>query len=208
MIITIVGNIGSGKSTALPIIGKAIKSDLLDADNLFQTSDPFAQRYLENQPRWAMVNELWLTLERVKLVEAKLKVLKHTHLLIDSGLLMSWVYTYGHYITGTISEDEWELYQHLYDRLSSQWLEGACVIHLDYTVPTLLQRIGKRGRDFELAFYNSEYLEKIDHGLSALTKKLAKQKTKIITISETEIADFENNAQDKKKLLQLVKTHM
>lgn len=204
MLITVVGNIGSGKSTAVPIIAKKIKSDILDADNLFQTSDPFAQRYLENQQRWAMVNELWLTFERVKLIEEKLKTLKKKHLVIDSGVLISWVYTYGHYVTGTITEDEWDLYQNLYDRLSSHWLEGACVIHLQYSIPTLLQRIHKRGRDFELEFYNAEYLQKIDHGLAALRRKLEKQDIQIITISEAEVVDFENNQSDRKKLLELV----
>ena len=204
MIITIIGNIGSGKSTALPIIAEVINADMLDADDLFQTSDPFAKAYLENQERWALANELWLTFERTKLIEEALLSQEHKNVLIDSGLLISWVYTYGHFVSGTITKDEWELYQRIYDRFSSNWWEGACVIYLDYSVPTLLERIKKRGRGFELEFYTAAYLEKINRGLKALVQKLRKQKSKIITISEEEIGDFENNEEDRKKLLKII----
>lgn len=208
MIFTVVGNIGAGKSTIMPIIATLLDADVLDADNLFQTSDPFAQRYLENPARWAMVNELWLTNERVKLVEDKINDLDKTNLVIDSGILMSWVYVYSHFISGNIGEEEWQLYQELYDRLCKNCLKDTAVIYLDYSIPTLIKRIQKRGRDYELTFYNANYLEQIQHGLSALIRKLEKADISIISIKEDAVADFENSSSDKKMLKDIVRNYV
>lgn len=204
-LVTIVGNIGSGKSTAMPVVTKALEALPLYADDLFQTTDPFAQKYLEDTPRWAFANELWLTYERSQLIHRHMETHPERLHVVDSGLLMSWVYTRSHLIVENITIDEWELYEKLYTNLANGLLLNSCVIRLNYSVETLMSRIKKRGRDFELEFYTSEYLSQIEEGLAALQKKLQQANVKVIEITEKEIADFEHNPEDATKLVELIK---
>jgi deoxyadenosine/deoxycytidine kinase len=218
MYITIIGNVASGKSTAMPILVKALGAQPLYADDLFQTTDPFAERYLQDTPRWALANELWLTYERAQMVNHLVASLAETGnsldnpggkhdktIIVDSGLLMSWVYTYSHLLVKNIDMQEWELYQKLYENLAKDYLEKSCVIRLKYSMPTLMSRLKKRARDYELKFYTEEYLEQIEQGLVALQKKLEENGRKVITIDESEVPDFELNPADADRLVALVK---
>lgn len=205
-LITIVGNVGSGKTTAMPIVAKALKATMLHADNLFQTSNPFREMYLENISRWAFTNELWMTIERINLLKKHLKRLPNQITIIDSGLLMSWVYTYSHLLDRTISQHEWDLYEKIYRQFTNNFFQGSHVIYLNYSTNTLLSRIKKRGRDYELKYYTKNYLQKLDKGLVALKKELKKSKIRIHIISEKHINDFEKSREDRIKLIRKIKT--
>lgn len=204
-IITIVGNIASGKSTLVPILAKTFKAKAIHADNLFQTKNPFARLYLEQTKRWAFVNELWMTTERIKILKKYLKKQRKGITIIDSGILMSWVYTYSHLLTGNISKHEWKLYHHIYTEFAQEFFKNSGVIFLSYHPKTLLKRIAKRKRDFELKYYTLSYLEQINKGMDALHDHLNDKAVKKLIVQEKEITDFENNKRDRKKLINLVK---
>ncbi|MBU2052071.1 deoxynucleoside kinase [Patescibacteria group bacterium] len=184
--VTVVGNIGSGKTTITPIVARSLKARHVFADNLFQTVDPFRDLYLKDLKRWALANELWLTLERVILVKKYLRQNHDRLLVVDSGLLMSWAYTHGHFLSGVITPDEWRLYRRLFDRIAITLFTSSVVVALDCSVKTLMQRIKKRGRKFELTYYNPTYLSQIDKGLAKLKEKLQRKKIHVVTISEDE----------------------
>lgn len=184
--ITVIGNIGSGKTTLTPAIAKNLKAKVVFADNLFQTVDPFRELYLNDLKRWALANELWLTLERVILVKKYLKKYQGEKLVVDSGLLMSWAYTHGHFLSGIMTKDEWQLYRRLFDRVAIGLFASSVVVALECSVETLMKRIKKRGRKFELEYYNPVYLSRIDKGLTKLKEKLRRKKIKVVTIGEQE----------------------
>lgn len=193
-LITIVGNVGAGKSTATPIIAKKIGARILNADNLFQTTNPFRDRFLKQTKQWALTNELWMMIGRVKLFNKHVVCHKNKLTVIDSGLLMSWVYTYGHFISKTISKEEWGLYEDLFNMCTKDIFCNSYVVFLDYSYKTLLKRIQKRGRDYELKFYTKQYLQQIEKGLKALKRKLTKLGSKCIVLKEKNIGDFEKDA--------------
>lgn len=198
--LVIVGNVASGKSTATKIITNKLNAQKIDADDLFQTLDPFSKLYLENMSRWALTNELWLTVERVKLIQESMKKTDKDLVVIDSGLLMSWVYTYGHYLNGVISADEWNLFENIYTKLCGEVINKMLVVRLRYDVPVLMQRLQARGRLYELEFYTPEYLEQIEKGLVALEKKLHTEGVPLLMIEQGEVADFENSRTDRERL--------
>jgi deoxyadenosine/deoxycytidine kinase len=204
-LITIIGNVASGKSTAVPFIAQEIQAERVDADNFFQTIDPFAKHFLKDISRWAFANELWLTYERAKLIRKTLQEVTSPYLLIDSGLLMSWVYTRSHYIQGLMTEAEWQLYENLYQEIAGDLLEDMLVVYLDYSLPTLMERLHKRGRDYELEYYNENYLNQIQQGLAALYDKLSSQATPTLAIKEHEVADFEASLDDRQHMLSSIK---
>lgn len=209
-ILTIIGNVGAGKSSAMPILVNALQAMPLYADDLFQTTDPFAQLYLADTPRWAFANELWLTHQRANLLRSHLGNADATKQLtiVDSGLFMSWVYTYSHLLVKNITLAEWEFYQSLYDHFASEIWQDAKIVRLKYSHATLLKRIKQRGRDYELEYYTPEYLQQIESGLDALEKKLTMAAVPFLVINEAEIADFEHNSADADQLIAAVKNFL
>jgi deoxyadenosine/deoxycytidine kinase len=205
-VITIIGNVGSGKSTALPLISQHLDAHTIEADNLFQTTDPFAQAYLQDMSRWAFTNELWLTTKRVKLIQKEISESEKSIFVIDSGLLMSWVYTYSHFMSGRISDAEWKFYCELYDQHSTEILSNSSVVFLDYSIPTLLRRIQKRGRKYELEYYTEEYLTELQTGLKVLVEKLMADNVPVIAIEEQKIKDFEYNEEEAVEMINTVRT--
>lgn len=199
-IITIIGNVASGKTSAAPLIVEALGADFLDADTLFQTEDPFRELYLQNTKRWALTNELWLTMRRAELLEQAIAINSGKPLVIDSGLLMSWVYTYSHLAVGNISQDEWELYEKVYNSVTKNLLSELTVIHLNYSMPTLLKRLKQRGRDYELAYYTQDYLMQLEIGIHELIKQLNLGSVSIIEVPEEEVSDFVHNDKHSKML--------
>lgn len=198
---TIVGNVASGKSTAFNLCIDAFDAHPIQADTLFQTTNPFAKEYLNDLQRWAFTNELWLTFTRANMIANKLDGEKLT--IIDSGFYMSWVYTYGHFANGKITKNEWELYQDLFNYFVSQFfttgVHGA--VFLDYPMPTLFKRLKKRGRDYELTYYSIEYLQQIQDGLNELQNQFRRWGVDFLIIDEQIAIDFVENKSDERKLL-------
>ncbi len=207
-LVIIIGNIGSGKSSALPIVARTLKAATLYADELFHKTDPFAMMYLKDTPRWSFANELWLTVERANLLRHHLNTSKKKVTVVDSGLLMSWIYSYSHFASKEMNRHEWELYQRLYKHVADELVGACCVIYLDYPIATLLQRIKKRGREFEQTYYNELYLTKLRRGLRKLVSNLEEQKIQVIHVKENQIADFENDKSDRKKFLEKIRNEI
>lgn len=202
-LVTVIGNVGAGKSSVISLVKKTLKAESLDADNLFQTTDPFRESYLKDIGRWSLANETWLTIQRAEMIRNALEECKSEWLVVDSGLLMSWVYTHSHLLVGEMNKEEWSLYETIFDKWA-RGLESDVVVWLDYSVETLMGRIVKRGRDYELSYYTPQYLNNLQLGLSALTEKLKKEGAKLVKVSEQAVPDFVVNKKDESKLKQII----
>lgn len=201
-IITIIGNIGSGKTTTLPFVAKALDADIIEADDLFQTINPFRDRYLADIKRWGFTNELWMAHKRVNLIKTAVEQSTKENIVIDSGLIMSWVYTKSHFIAGNIDTDEWAFFNELF----TQWSKFSfktTLLYLTAPVETLMKRIKTRGRDYELQMYKKEYLDQLEMGLQDLIANFAGVFDDTITIDYTEIGNLTKN-KAQKEFMELV----
>jgi deoxyadenosine/deoxycytidine kinase len=191
--ITLMGNIASGKTTALPIISKCLNGIPVAADEFFQTSDPFREDYLANHTRWSLANEFWLTLQRVNLINDMRQANTDRLLVIDNGLCMSWVYAYADYCASGLDSREWSLYQDYYSHLVDPLLQHSSIILLDCPIKELLIRVKKRGRAFELSNYTEEKYRLIEEGIKRFIHQRASLFSKIYTIDETTLGDFSSS---------------
>jgi deoxyadenosine/deoxycytidine kinase len=201
--LTIIGNIGSGKSEAAKLISSKLKLPSIDADSLFQTVDPFAKNYLKDIKRWSFTNELWLMVSRAKLIREQADPDQFT--VVDSGLLMSWMYGRAHRLAGEFTEKEWRFYKQLYNHFAKDFMSKTLVLRLKYSQKTLFERIEKRGRKFELEYYTPEYIGGLEKGLNALEKKLRRNKIPLLKVTEKIVPEFVESKSGGKKLVKLVK---
>lgn len=206
-IVTIIGNVGSGKTTSLPFITQALSADFIRADELFQVS-PFRDHYLQDMHRWAFANELWLVHKRGDLIQKTLQSSTKSTVVIDSGLFMSWAYTKGHDISQNMTTEEWIFFQEMFSHLARPMLNNTTIIYLKCPIDICLQRIHRRARDYELKFYTKEYLSLIEKGLEDLCTKFEPMIGKLITIEEREIGNIVSSKKDQKEFSKLIKSKM
>lgn len=201
--ITVIGPIGSGKTTASQVLAEKLALPLLDAD-LFETN-PFLPSYIEDNARWSFATELFFTLGRIQKLSLLPQMLKKSSVIVDSGLIMSHeVYTKNHLVQGTMTAAEWEFFTRIVGDYKKTLPAPDIVIHLLASPKTQLRRIKSRGRSFESG-YTLEYLQSITDRLGEYVESLA-------NVPETTLLTFDSEKYDltkssgQKELLHLLRS--
>lgn len=180
--ITIEGNIGAGKTTLAHMLSRHYNARLVleeFADN------PFLPKFYENQKQYAFPLELFFMAERFKqlkdLVQQKdlFKSLTISDYLFTKCLLFAKV---------NLPEDEFRLYQRLFDIIHQQVLQPDILIYLHSPVHKLQENIKKRKRAYEQNIAD-EYLLSIQE---TYTNYIKHHNLKTLFI-DTSNADFLGN---------------
>ena len=141
--ITIEGNIGSGKTTLAHILSKHFNARLI----LEQFADnPFLPKFYENPGQNAFPLELFFMAERYK----QLKELVHTSDMFQSLTISDYLFTKCLlFAKVNLTEQEFRLYQKLFDIIHTQLVQPDILIYLHAPVSRLQQNIRKRNRPYE-----------------------------------------------------------
>src|SRR5678816_1188809 len=152
--ITIEGNIGAGKTTLAHLLSKHYNARLVleeFADN------PFLPKFYENPAQYAFPLELFFMAERYK----QLKDLIQTRDLFHSITISDYLFTKCLlFAKVNLSEDEFRLYQRLFEIIHQQLIQPDLLIYLHAPVTKLQTNIKKRNRSYEQNIPD-EYLFKI-----------------------------------------------
>jgi deoxyadenosine/deoxycytidine kinase len=161
IIISLDGNIGSGKSTLLHEIRKQIPEIYIvdePVDQWTYAVDEQEQNILElfyqDKKRWGYTFQTCALLTRQKNMKAMLTHLEKTTttpqvILTERSILTDkHVFAEMLYKTGNLSALEWELYNSMFDMVSSNYQVNG-VIYVSTSVRTSKERIGVRGRPEE-----------------------------------------------------------
>lgn len=149
--ITIEGNIGAGKTTLATILAKKLNARIIleeFADN------PFLSKFYDNPGQYAFPLELFFMAERYK----QLKEMVHTKELFQTVTVSDYLFTKCLlFAKVNLPEEEFRLYQKLFDIIHQQLVFPDVLIYLHSPVNKLQQNIKKRNRPFEQAIPD-EYL--------------------------------------------------
>ena len=189
--ITIEGNIGAGKTTLAHMLSRHYNARLVleeFADN------PFLPKFYENPKLYAFPLELFFMAERFKqlkdLIQQKdlFKSLTISDYLFTKCLLFAKV---------NLPEDEFRLYQRLFEIIHQQLLKPDLLIYLHSPVHKLQQNIKKRKRDYEQNI-KDEYLFSIQE---TYTNYIKQHNLKTLFI-DTSNADFLGNEKHLKVVIE------
>jgi deoxyadenosine/deoxycytidine kinase len=141
--ITIEGNIGAGKTTLSHLLSKHYNARLV----LEQFADnPFLPKFYENPQQYGFPLELFFMAERFK----QLKELIQQKDLFQSITISDYLFTKSLLFAKiNLSEEEFRLYQRLFDILYQQLIQPDILIYLHAPVNKLQQNIKKRNRSYE-----------------------------------------------------------
>lgn len=140
--IAVEGPIGVGKTTLVKRLAERLSAQVvLEA---FE-ENPFLSRFYDDRERWAFPTQLFFLMSRFKQQqELQQPDLFRPNLLSDYHLLKDRIFA-----ELTLGQDELLLYERVYRSLEAQILRPSVVVYLHAPLPTLLERIARRGRDFE-----------------------------------------------------------
>jgi len=189
--ITIEGNIGAGKTTLAHLLAKHFNARLI----LEQFADnPFLTKFYENPQQFAFPLELFFMAERYK----QLKELVHTKDLFQSITVSDYLFTKCLlFAKVNLPEEEFHLYQKLFDIIYQQLVQPDIIIYLHSPVSRLQANIKKRNRIYEQSI-KDEYLFNIQE---AYTNYIKQHNIKTIFIDAGN-ADFLANPKHFKVILE------
>lgn len=180
--ITIEGNIGAGKTTLAHLLSQRLNARLIleeFADN------PFLPRFYENPKQYAFPLELFFMAERYK----QLKDVIMGRDLFDTVTVSDYLFTKCLlFARVNLPEEEYRLYQRLFDIIHQQIVQPQLLIYLHAPVSKLQQNIKKRNRSYEQAIPD-EYLYNIQETYSTYIRHHSVP-TLLVDVSK---ADFLNN---------------
>lgn len=161
--ITVEGNIGVGKTTLTHLLAKHFNARLIleeFADN------PFLTKFYEKPDQYAFPLELFFLAERYK----QLKDMVHTKDLFQSVTISDYLFTKCLlFAKVNLPEEEFRLYQKLFDIIQQQLTFPDILIYLHAPVQKLQANIRKRNRSYE-QHIPDEYLFNIQETYTSYIK--------------------------------------
>lgn len=162
--ITVEGNIGAGKTTLSHLLAKHFNARLIleeFADN------PFLAKFYEHPQQYAFPVELFFMAERYK----QLKEMVHSKDLFQSVTVSDYLFTKCLlFAKVNLPEEEFRLYQKLFDIIHQQLVFPDIIIYLHAPVQKLQQNIRKRNRPYELNIPD-EYLFNLQETYTSYIKQ-------------------------------------
>lgn len=187
--ITIEGNIGVGKTTLAQILAKHFNAKLVLEEF---AENPFLTKFYESPQQYAFPVELFFMAERYK----QLKDTVNVKDLFQNVTISDYLFTKCLlFAKVNLLEEEFRLYQKLFDIIHQQVIFPDILIYLHAPVQKLQENIKKRNRSYEQSIHD-EYLFNIQE---TYTNYIKQHNIKTIFIDASN-ADFLNN----KKHVQVV----
>lgn len=155
--IAVAGNIGVGKSTLVDRMCAR-----LGWEPFFEgvVDNPYLADFYSDMPAWAFHSQIFFLSRRLRdlrrLMDYPRSVVQDRSVYEDAEIFAKNLYRQG-YIRGR----DWSTYRELYLVLTELLPPPDLVIYLQASVPTLMQRIALRGRDYEQKIA-PEYLEQLN----------------------------------------------
>lgn len=180
--VTIEGNIGAGKTTLAHLLSKHFNARLIleeFADN------PFLPKFYENQRQYAFPLELFFMAERYKQMKDLLQTKDMFRNLTVSDYLFTKCLLFAKV---NLPEEEFLLYQKLFDIINPQIIQPDLLIYLHAPVVKLKENIKKRNRAYEQAI-DTGYLSLLQE---VYTQYIKQHNIKTLVIDASN-ADFLGN---------------
>ena len=191
--ITIEGNIGAGKTTLAHLLSRHYNARLIleaFADN------PFLPKFYENPQQFAFPLELFFMAERFK----QLKDLIQQKDLFQNLTISDYLFTKCLLFAKiNLPDDEFRLYQRLFDIMQQQVIQPDIVLYLHSPVNKLQQNIRKRNRPYEQKFQD-DYLFNIQE---TYTHYIKQHNIKTIILDASD-ADFLGNEKHFKTVVDIL----
>lgn len=203
-IVAVAGTIGAGKSSLVEWLRQQFGMVPFFEPN---EENPYLADFYADMPRWAMSSQLFFLVRRFRIHRAIVQqaaedprpIVQDRTIYEDAEIFAAHLHRAGH-----IDDRDWGTYQDLYLALRDEIRPPDLMIYLRCPLKTLVQRIKRRGREFERQIPRS-YLASLErlyeewHARYDLSPKL---------VIETDRLDYIERLFDRLEVVQSIREHL
>ncbi len=200
--VSVMGTMGSGKTTAVRLIAKELGFTLLE-ENFGENA--FLPRFYGDMKRWAFHSQTFFLMEKISQILETNTLLKTSSIVQDTPIQQDvFSYAKAQHVLGNIDDAEWRLYQKIYKSFEPYFPKPDFIIYLETSLPMIVERIEKRGREYEQKIPQNyiELLDMLNH------KWLTENKTVPVLVVETDGLNIVRSKKAQESLIESVKARM
>lgn len=193
MHVAISGNIGAGKTTLTNLLAKHYKWDthFEDVEN-----NPYLNDFYEDMQRWSFnlqifyLNSRFTQIQEIK--NSEKSVIQDRTIYEDA-----YIFAPNLHKMGLMSTKDFENYFSLFNLMEKFISAPDLLIHLRASVPTLVNQISQRGREYEESI-RIDYLKKLNERYEAWISTYSSGKVIIVDVDNN---NFKENPEDLGKII-------
>lgn len=196
--IVIDGVVGVGKSTLMNILAEELNMVKFEEPVI---ENPILPKFYENRKRYAFPSQVFFLNSRFAHLKEAGKI---EDCILDRSIYGDAIFAKMLCKSGDMTSEEFAIYEELLENMIDHIKEPKLMIYLEVSVDEAMRRIRKRGRDFEQKV-EREYWESLNQEYKSYFDNY--NLSPILKINVDNI-DFENNKEDKEKVLSLIKNRL
>ncbi|MEI7594816.1 MAG: deoxynucleoside kinase [Bacteroidota bacterium] len=182
MHIAVAGNIGAGKTTLTTMLAKHFKWEphFEDADN-----NPYLDNFYEDMQRWSFNLQIYFLNNRFRQI---IELRKSGKSVIQDRTIYEDAYIFAPnlHAMGLMSTRDYQNYLSLFELMSELVQPPDLMIYMRASVPTLVNQIQQRGREYENSI-RLDYLKRLNERYEAWISTYDKSKMLIFDIDNLNI---------------------
>jgi len=186
--IAIAGNIGAGKSTLTNLLAKNFNwtPQFEDVEN-----NPYLNDFYDDMPRWSFNLQVYFLNSRYQQV---IDIKNNPNTIIQDRTIYedAEIFAPNLHKMGLMSTRDFENYRSLYNTIISQIAPPDLLIYLKASIPTLVDNIQKRGRDYEENI-RLDYLKRLNEFYDSW---IAQYQTGKLLVIDCDQLNFVENEED------------
>ncbi len=186
--IAVAGNIGAGKTTLTELLSKHYKwiPQFEDVDH-----NPYLMDFYEDMPRWSFNLQIYFLNNRLNQL---LEIQRGTETVIQDRTIYedANIFAPNLHEMGLMSKRDFDNYYHFFLTLESMVRPPDLLIYLKASVPALVARIQKRGREYEENI-RLDYLKKLNVLYNKWTSSYKEGQLLVIDVDKNDFAEKEED---------------
>lgn len=200
MRIAIAGNIGAGKTSLTKQLSKSLKYKPYYEDVI---ANPYLDDFYNHMERWSFNLQIYFLNSRFKQLvsidKGKENVIQDRTIYEDA-----FIFAPNLNAMGLMTQRDYDNYLSLFDTMINLVKPPDLLVYLQSSIPNLVNKIHKRGRDYEKTI-SIEYLSRLNERYEAWITNYKSGKLLKINVDDL---DFVENKADYETILELIKKEL